>query len=72
MVQEVINVGAFPNDGTGDPIRTAKSSNGSKKLDVIAVPLPGPVPETPTFGEALPMAAVGVSVGVWVNGFVVG
>jgi len=34
MVQEVINVGAFPNDGTGDPLRTAllKTKNNFAQL----------------------------------------
>lgn len=34
MVQEVINVGAFPNDGTGDPLRTAllKTNNNFSQI----------------------------------------
>jgi hypothetical protein len=34
MVQEVINVGAFANDGTGEPLRTAlvKTNNNFSRL----------------------------------------
>ena len=46
MAQEVINVGTAPNDGTGDPIRTAyiKCNNNFSQLFAFPQPL---VPSSP-------------------------
>lgn len=46
MIQEIINVGSAPNDGQGDPIRTAfqKCNNNFAQLFVLPQPI---VPSTP-------------------------
>lgn len=47
MTQQVINVGSAPNDGQGDPIRTAFQKCNNNFSQLFAYPQPV-VPATPT------------------------
>ena len=50
MSPEIINVGASPNDGQGDPIRTAFIKTNSNFAELFA--LPNPTPPTTLVGKA--------------------
>jgi hypothetical protein len=50
MSQQIINTGASPNDGQGDPIRTAFIKTNSNFATLFA--LPNPTPPTTLIGKA--------------------
>ena len=50
MSQQIINVGSSPNDGAGDPIRTAFIKTNTNFTQLFA--LPNPTPPTTLVGKA--------------------
>lgn len=58
MVQEVINVGAFANDGTGDPLRTALLKTNNNFSQIFGNLNSSDVYQTNTAGANLTLALV--------------
>lgn len=62
MAKEVINVGSVPNDGTGDPLRTAyiKCNNNFTEL-YARLQASAPISAVGTEGDFAGMIAIGVN-----------
>ena len=71
MVQEVINVGAFPNDGTGDPLRTALLKTNNNFSQIFGNLNSSDVYQTHTAGANLTLAPGSGNVVVANNGALV-
>ncbi|NDB57513.1 hypothetical protein EB001_03610 [bacterium] len=71
MVQEVINVGAFGNDGTGDPLRTAYIKTNNNFSQIFGNLNSSDVYQTHTAGANLTLAPGSANVVVANNGAIV-
>lgn len=61
MAQEVINVGTVPNDGTGDPLRTAYEKCNNNFTELYArVTLGAPTSAVGSEGDFAGMIAIGI------------